>query len=562
MKRWILPPPLPLEEVEALSKKLNIMPLTAAILLQRGMSGDEASAFLDPSGKRFRDFRDLPGTEAAGELIAEAVRHGRKIAVFGDYDVDGITASALVSEFLALRGAEFMVRLPDRNAHGYGLNTQFIREAAAWGATLLITVDCGITAVEEVDLARQLGIATLITDHHEPGPAQPAAEVIVNPKATGPADLHLLAGVGVAMQVIRAASHALGEGNPEILRRHLDLVALGTVADVVPLVGENRLLTRAGLAVINRGGRMGLKALIRAADLENQPVSSTHLAFRLAPRLNAAGRMGDARSSLDLLLCQDYDQAQELAGFLNQENSRRQSVEQTILREAEKQLSQRDLPMVIVISGPKWPLGVMGLVASKLCEKYHRPSFVLSEGEESARGSGRSIPGFPLHQALAKTAHLLEKWGGHEMAAGVTVPLQNLRAFEEALQTAAEEVLLEEHLLPALTIDAQSRLDELNFRLLKELRAFEPFGYGNTRPVFMVSRAGLAQPPRVLGERHLKLKLTDGRNHVMDAIGFGLGERAEELDAGAFLDVAGQISENNWNGTSTVQMELKDFRVW
>jgi len=560
--RWILPPPLPLEEVEALSKKLNIMPLAAAILLQRGMSGDEASAFLDPSGKRFRDFRDLPGTEAAGELIAEAVRHGSKIAVFGDYDVDGITASALVSEFLALRGAEFMVRLPDRNAHGYGLNTQFIREAAAWGAKLLITVDCGITAVEEVDLARQLGIATLITDHHEPGPAQPAAEVIVNPKATGPADLHLLAGVGVAMQVIRAASHALGEGNPEILRRHLDLVALGTVADVVPLVGENRLLTRAGLAVINRGGRMGLKALIRAADLENEPVSSTHLAFRLAPRLNAAGRMGDARSSLDLLLCQDYDQAQELAGFLNQENSRRQSVEQTILREAEKQLSQRDLPMVIVISGPKWPLGVMGLVASKLCEKYHRPSFVLSEGEESARGSGRSIPGFPLHQALAKTAHLLEKWGGHEMAAGVTVPLQNRRAFEEALQTAAEEVLLEEHLLPALTIDAQSRLDELNFRLLKELRAFEPFGYGNTRPVFMVSRAGLAQPPRVLGERHLKLKLTDGRNHVMDAIGFGLGERAEELDAGAFLDVAGQISENNWNGTSTVQMELKDFRVW
>jgi single-stranded-DNA-specific exonuclease len=562
LKRWILPPPLQTEQIETFSRQLGILPLTAAILINRGMTEiGSAQNFMDAGGKRFRDFRDLPGALEAGQLLADAIQKHELIAVFGDYDVDGITSAALMAEFIRLRHGHVTVQLPDRNAHGYGLNAEFVKATAAAGARLLVTVDCGVTAVDEIALARSLGLKTLVTDHHEPGVNLPGADVIVNPKVSGPKDLHILAGVGVALQVIRAASHALGE-NPEILRRHLDLVALGTVADVVPLIGENRLLTRAGLSVINRGHRLGLKALVRAADLGTEPLSSTHLAFRLAPRLNAAGRMGDARHSLDLLLADDANQAEELALLLNRENSRRQTLEQDIIAEAETQLSRRGaLPLVIVISGPQWPLGVMGLVASKICEKYHRPCFILSESDSTARGSGRSIPGFPLYPALAKVSDLLEKWGGHEMAAGVTLKLSQRAAFDEAMQAIAAPLLLPELLQPALAIDACNTLEDLNPHLIKELKAFEPFGFGNVRPVFMIDKLKLCQPARVVGERHLKLKLTDGRGHFMDAIGFGLASRFDELSASGFWDVAGQVSENVWNGVTSLQIEIKDFRA-
>jgi len=561
LKRWVFPALVEPEKIKTLSQTLNILPVTAAVLVRRGLEGGKARFFLDPSGLRLRNFRDLPATVAAGERIATAIRQQEPIVIFGDYDVDGITAAAMLMEFISRRGGCAEVYLPNRMVEGYGLNKSAVEKMLAAGTKLLITVDCGITAFTEIELARKNGLDVIVTDHHEPASEIPDANVIVNPKVTGPTDLSILAGVGVALQVIRAAAEALGEKDPEQLRRYLDLVALGTVADVVPLINENRSLTRAGLAVINRKKRLGLRALAQVAGLADGPINSTDLAFRLAPRINAAGRLGDARIAFDLLLTNDANAAERLAQLLDQQNSKRQSLEQAVINAAEAKLeSLPELPEVIVVSGVNWPLGVVGLAASRLCEKYYRPCFVLAEQNGTAKGSGRSISGFPLHEALRATSALLEKWGGHDMAAGVTLPTKNIEDFKRAMQQQALEKLSEEDKQVVLQIDAEVSLADITGRLIQEFKRFEPYGYKNVRPLLALSKIRVCLPPRVVGERHLKLKITDGQNHFMDAIGFGLGERVQEINMNNLIDIAGHASENSWNNTTSLQIEIKDFR--
>ncbi len=562
-KKWLWPPALTTDKVEKLSSQLRILPLTASIIIRRGLDEISAPGFLYPAKTRFKDFKDLPGTVDAGRLLAEAIRREELIVIFGDYDVDGITAAALLAEFINLRHGRYEIRLPNRMTDGYGLNQKAVQSAVAMGAGLLVTVDCGITAIPEIELARNSGLKVLLTDHHQPAETLPAADVIVNPQVTGPEEFQVLAGVGVAFQVVRAAADALGEKNPEELRRHLDLVALGTVADVVPLFGENRLLTRAGLAMINRGRRMGLSALISAAGLSQRPINSTDVAFRLAPRLNAAGRMGTPRHSLELLLTGDMQEAEQLANGLDSENIRRQNLEQKIRTEVEDQLQKEDQESpAIVAAGPAWPLGVLGLVASRICEKYHRPCFILSESEGKVKGSGRSIAGFSLHAALSRMSGLLEKWGGHAMAAGVTLPADNLEKFKSGLQQQAGLELLPEQLESVINIDAQTDLEGVSLRLVQELKSLEPYGCGNSRPVLAINRLRLSAPPRVVKEKHLKLRLIDERKRGrIEAIGFGLGVRAKELHPDIPLEIVGHVAENHWNGTSTVQIEIKDFKT-
>ncbi|MEW6516055.1 MAG: single-stranded-DNA-specific exonuclease RecJ [candidate division FCPU426 bacterium] len=560
-KLWIEPSAIDALQTESLARRLNVLPLVAQILLRRGLNEETAPDFLRPTAPRFRSYTDLPGAEAAGNRLAEAVKRNERIAVFGDYDVDGISATALMLEFIRSRGGTAEAYLPHRLENGYGLNAPAVQEMAASGAKLLVTVDCGITASTEVALARERGLEVLITDHHEPGAETPQANLVVDPKIGSDPDWKSLAGVGVAFQVVRAAAAALGEKDPEALRRFLDLVALGTIADVVPLVGENRLLVRAGLVVINRSQRIGLAALARAAGLKDKPVTSLDVAFRLGPRLNAAGRLGDARRGLDLLLAHDAEDAQNLAAFLHSQNQERQNLEQAVLAQAEAHIAAApDLPSVLIAVGKDWPAGVVGLVASRLCDKYGRPSIIFTQEKNLLRGSARSIPGFPLHQVLPGLEGLLQQWGGHELAAGVKLEEGRLDAFAAAMQAEASIRLGAETLAPRLRLEANSEIGELNPRLISELRQFEPFGCQNPRPLLGFKRLKLCLPPRVVGEKHLKFKVTDDRGRYLDAIGFGLGHRAEEAALHNLIDIAGYASENVWNQSTTLQVEIKDFR--
>jgi single-stranded-DNA-specific exonuclease len=334
------------------------------------------------------------------------------------------------------------------------------------------------------------------------------------------------------------------------------------VTDVVPLLGENRILVWSGLQVLNQGLRPGLRALAAVAGLGGCTLGSQELGFRLGPRLNAAGRLGDARRSLDLLLTRDPAEAERLAGELDRENARRQSLERTVLRAALARVAAApEVPGALVLSDPEWPLGVLGLAASKLCERFHRPCFVLNEKHGVARGSGRSIPGFPLHSALESLSPLLAKWGGHELAAGVTLPAERVPEFARELAAAAERSLTPEQRVPELAIEAETPLQAITDGLVRELKRLEPFGFGNSRPLLAVTGVTLAAPPRVVGERHLKLRVTDTGRRVLDVIGFGLGERAPELRSGSVLDLAGFAGENEWNGARVLQLELKDFRT-
>jgi single-stranded-DNA-specific exonuclease len=561
-KRWQIKPVPAADRVAALAESLGVLPLTAAILINRGLAEPEAARlYFDPTGSRLLDFRELAGVLDAGRMIAEAIRTQTGIAIFGDYDVDGITATAVMAEFIRDRGGKVQILLPDRLHDGYGLNAKRFETLVGVGVRLLVTVDCGITALAEVEQAKALGLAVIITDHHEPGSALPAAQAVVDPKISGPAAFRHLAGVGVALQVVRAAAEALGETNHEPLRKLLDLVALGTVADVVPLLGENRMLTRAGLAVINRGARPGIKALIQAAGMVPGELTSQDLAFKLASRLNAAGRIGNPQLSYQLLMTASEDEAQDLASQLNQLNLQRQTMEKNVIAEALAQLpADGELPMALVVAAPHWPLGVLGLAASKLCERHHRPCFVLAQQENGWRGSGRSVPGFPLHAILETLAPLLTKWGGHELAAGVTLSAENLDLFRQALAAEAQKRLTPEALTPELAVDAKVRLADLTPRLYQELKRLEPFGFQNTRPLLLAEQVRLAAPARVVGERHLKLKITDGAGRPLDVIGFGWGEYAPELTPDKPLDIAGHLMENVWNQTTTLQLELKDLR--
>jgi single-stranded-DNA-specific exonuclease len=560
-KRWILHSPWPEEQLSELTRPLDILPLTAAVLLNRGLREPESARFfLEPGSARLLDYRLLPGAAEAGSLLAEAIQRRELIAVAGDYDADGITAAALLCEFIRDCGGSCRVFLPDRQTDGYGLNEKIVQQVLELQAGLLVTVDCGVTAVAEVALARRGGLKVLVTDHHEPGPELPAAQVLVNPKVSGPEAFRSLAGVGVALEIVRGAAEVLGEDKGR-LKKYLDLAALGTVADVVPLLGENRILVSSGLQAINAGSRLGLGALIRAAGLEKRALGSGDLAFKLGPRLNAAGRLGDAQNSFELLLTQDPAEADRLAALLNQANARRQALEQTVVSQVLEQVERGgEPPLAIVAHAPEWPLGVLGLAASRVCERYHRPCFVLSEAEGQARGSGRRVPGFALHRALQELAPLLNKWGGHEMAAGVTLSVDKLAEFTQRLNAQVADQLSVDQLVPELALDAEVPLDGITPRLVKELGRLEPYGFGNAKPLLALAGVRLAAPPRVVGDRHLKLKVTDGRRTTLDIIGFGLGARAPEIKQTAVFDLAGHPTENIWNGTTTLQLEIKDFR--
>jgi single-stranded-DNA-specific exonuclease len=540
------------------------MPMPVAhALVNRGIdSPGAARRYLEPSLDDLHDPFALLGLDAAVERVNWALLRGEKILVHGDYDVDGITATFVLYTALRDLGARVDYRIPHRTRDGYGLSPEAVVDAHARGFTLVITVDCGITAVEAVARARALGVDVIVTDHHEPPATLPDAHAVINPLRPGCAyPFKALAGVGVAFKLVEGLLH--GRGGLERAREFLDVVALGTIADVVPLVGENRALARLGLERLNHGRRIGLRALIEVAELAGKRITSGHVAFTLAPRINAAGRMGNAEQSLRLLLARDDDEARAIAGSLEEDNQRRRRFDEEALAEASEQV-ERDLGGAecpgILLWSDRWHPGVMGIVASRLVERYRRPAVLVALDGERGRGSGRSVPGLDLNEVLGHCGDLLEAWGGHALAAGLTVRRERLPELRARFETLVRERLAPEDCVPQLTLDAEVGLHECDLAMVEWLERMSPHGLENPEPLFQSRPVWVDAVSTPAAGKHLRLAVHDATGSG-EAIGFGLGERAAEVQAARRCTLAFAPVRNEWNGEIRVQLKVKGVQV-
>ena len=548
---WTLPP-CSREEVETLARALGISETTASVLVRRGYADPErARAFLEARPVSHDPFL-LGDMAAACHAIRAAIASGRRICVHGDYDVDGICATALALTVLRELGANVDWHLPSRFEEGYGLSAQTLARLAGEGYGLVLTVDCGITAVAEVAEAKALGLDVVVTDHHRPGDQLPDCPVVAPQPSEYP--FKGLSGTGVVYKLLQALT-----GNAETLERHLDLVALATVADVVPLLDENRGLVAAGLRRLARCATPGLAALMRVAGVDPATVDAGAIGFRLAPRINAAGRLGHPRPALELLLTESADEAGRLANELERLNRDRQAVEERILREATQQIESwpesRRRRRAYVLWGEDWHQGVIGIVASRLVERFHRPVVLIAGGEGEWKGSGRSIPSFDLHAGLAACAHELVRFGGHRAAAGVSILPERIEPFAEAFAGVAASALREEDLRPVLTIDAVVHGDELTLELAQELERLAPFGLGNPAVTLLAPACRLSELT-VVGGKHLRLAVTAGGVRS-GAIAFGQAGWLDRLRTAETHDVAFRLVENRWNGAVAPQLVVK-----
>jgi single-stranded-DNA-specific exonuclease len=543
--------PCPRPEVTALAGALGLSETTASVLVRRGYSDPaHARAFLDADIPE-RDPFLLGDMEAACAAIRAAIAGGKPICVHGDYDVDGICATALAVTVLRELGGDVSWHLPSRFEEGYGVSRDTMARLAEEGCGLVLTVDCGITAVEEVAEAKAAGLEVVVTDHHRPGETLPDCPIV----ATRPSDYPFpeLCGTGVVYKL----AQALGA---EGLDRRLDLVALATVADVVPLLDENRGLVAAGLKRLACTTNPGLRALMSAAHVDPAVVDAGAIGFRLAPRINAAGRLGHPGTALELLLTEDAKEADRLAGELETLNRDRQAVEDRILREALAQVAEwpeaKQRRRGYVLAGEDWHRGVIGIVASRLVERFHRPVVLIAGGDEEWTGSGRSIPAFDLHGALGSCSALLGRWGGHRAAAGLSIRPENLEAFAEAFAGRAGEELSEEDLAPVIRVDAVVRGTELTLDLCTELERLAPFGLGNPGVTLLAVGCEISELGAVGEGKHLKLAVTaDGARS--GAIAFGQGGQLDRYRRPVRYDVAFRLAANQWNGTVSPQLVVK-----
>ena len=534
----------------------------AQILVGHGVSSaSEAQAFLEPDRETLHDPLLLPDIDPALDRIRAAVSAGEKIFVCGDYDVDGITSIVLVKRCLEAVGLDVGFYIPNRLLEGYGLSEKGIVAARDFGASLIVTVDSGVTGHEEIEVARKLGIDVIITDHHEAQDTLPDAVAVVDPKrADSKYPFKDLAGVGVAYKVMQALAREYRDVAYSV-EENLDMVAVGTVADIVPLISENRVLTSLGLERLRTTANPGLRALMEVAGVEPSSARATHIGFALGPRLNAAGRLGDARIGVELLTTADGVKAAEIAKKLDQENRKRRELEAAVLAEAVEKLdsspSDTASRMSIVLWSDGWHPGVIGIVASRIAKQYNRPTVLLSIVDGMSKGSGRSIHGFDLHAALAECRDCLTSFGGHRHAAGVSLPEGRLEEFKDCVETAVSKGLTPEELVPVVEIDAEIILEECSFELVNLMKQMRPFGAGNPEPVFGTSGLKLMSAT-VVGNGHLKMTVSQGGKEL-DAIGFGMADSLEDLrSSGGMIAAAYILEENTWHGRTELQLRLKD----
>ncbi len=547
------------EEVTILQNKFKINELLATILANRGITGENAEVFLDPKRNDFYDPYNIPDIQKAVDRIIQAINSKEKTIIYGDYDVDGITSITVLKSFLKDRGLEVDTYIPNRLKEGYGLNKEAIKKIASENYTFMITVDCGITSIEEVELAKDLGIDTVITDHHEPADKIPNAFAVVDCKRKDNIyEFRELAGVGVVFKLTQAISIKLGLAQKEYLK-YLDIVSIGTISDIVPLVDENRVITKLGLKLVQCTRNIGLAALLKETGYSK--IDSTAIAFGVAPRINACGRMGCADRALELLLTTDRDKAIELARSIGVYNIQRQTEEKRIFEEANAQIKKEKLENseAIILGGENWHHGVIGIVSSKITELYYKPSILVcfEEGKNIGKGSGRSIPGFDLHDALMKCQESLLAFGGHSMAVGVTVAKGKFEDFKNRFIEIAKEANVSK-LSPVLYLDGNINIDEINKQIVESLSLLEPYGEANKMPIFAFKNLKVDSIRSLTDGKHLKLTLKSSNNTYINAIGFNLGYLAEDFKIGDKIDIAGNLEINRFNDIDSIQINMKD----
>ncbi len=546
-------------EVTKIKEKYQISELLATILVGRNIVEDsKIKVFLEPTRKDFYDPFLLPDMEKAVERLIKAIDNNEKLMIYGDYDVDGITSISVLKKFLEDRGLKVGTHIPNRLDEGYGLNKDAINTIYEDGYKLMITVDCGISGIEEVEYANSLGIETIITDHHEPLDNLPNALAVIDPKIKNSKyPFNQLAGVGVVFKVIQAIGIKLNLDEKEYLK-FLDLVCIGTISDIVPLVDENRVIAKLGLKLVEVTQNIGLKTLLNSIGYSK--INSMSVSFGIAPRINACGRMGHADEALKLFLTNSKQEAEVLTENLNNYNKTRQEIEKKIFEEALAKIEEEDFSNkdAIVIAGDNWHHGVIGIVSSKITDMYFKPSILICFDGENGKGSGRSIIGFDLHKALCETSQYLEKYGGHEMAVGLSLLKSNFESFKEAFQKYAEESNIKD-IIPIINIDKLITEKDLNIKAVKELEKLEPFGEANKCPLIAYKNLKI-DSIRVLTEgKHMKLTLKTENNNIITAMGFNMGYRAEEFLIGDRVDIVGALEINSFNGMENIQFNLKDI---
>ena len=560
-RRWIIAEAAEAANTDIPWAEICGLPCIAELLKRKGFTcADEVSAFLEPRLSSLSDPFLLPNMAAAVARILQAIDRRERIVLFGDYDVDGVTSLALLSEMLRGYGAAPDLFLPLRMEEGYGLSPESVaRCCEQHQPQLLIAVDCGTSSVAEIATLKARGIDVIVFDHHEPKSALPDCVAVVNPKAAANCAFEYLCSVGIVFKLC----HALLKTRPLpgfSLKTNLDLVALGTVADIVPLDRENRILVQKGMREIAASKRPGIRKLMEVAAVRS-PIAAEDIGFRLGPRLNAAGRLSTAEKALRLLLTSDEDEATELAALLDAQNRERQGVERKILSEAEEKLTKLfdpDRDAAIVLGSRDWHPGVLGIVASRLARKYHRPTILAAfDSSGLGKGSGRSIDGLSLVEALARCEHHLEKFGGHEMAAGLALREENFEAFAEAFRKAAREMLSDEKLQPRLHLDHELTFSQLNGELLQWHRALEPFGSGNQQPMFFARAVEPTVTPQILKEKHLVLRLRQ-KNRFQRAIFF---DGASSPLPQAPWDMAFRLSADEYEGETRLQIHVEALRA-
>ncbi|BBD07149.1 single-stranded-DNA-specific exonuclease RecJ [Desulfovibrio ferrophilus] len=549
-------------DIDSWAQRLEISPLIARLLWQRGLTTpSEMDVFLSPGLRNLAAPETLPGLSDAAQVLAEGLNEGKQFCVWGDYDVDGVTSTALVTSFMNARGIKASHHIPNRLEHGYGMNLDGIEQLAAQGVKLLLTVDCGITSHEEIARANELGITVVVSDHHLPGEkGLPPASAVTNPRL-GDCPCPDLAGVGVAF-LLMAAVNRLLPGQAVDMRQYLDLVALGTIADVVRLTGQNRILVKNGLLLVTEASRPGIAALKEASGYApSAALGAGQVGFGLAPRINASGRLGDAEAAFKLLLAPDYETARPFAQQLDALNADRRGQEDTILKEAKKQAEGQLDNLGLVLHAPGWHPGVIGIVASRIVEAYYRPTLILAEEGDLLKGSGRSTREFDLHAGLTSCADLLAGFGGHKQAAGMSLEKSNLDALRTAFHQAVLDQCGDKPLTATLFIDGELPFSDIDFDLLKELEMLQPFGPGNAEPVF-------SSPPvkvtdrRTFGKDHVKLKLTDEVSGMtLNAKAWRQAEAIGPDIRGKQIRIAYTPKIDRYQGMATIDLLIKDWKV-
>jgi len=550
------------EMSERLARELNVPPLMARLLVQRGIEDAEAgNRFLHPRLSDLHDPYQMAGMRPAVERLRRAIALNERILIYGDYDVDGAMAVVVLLTALRSLGAQVEAYIPHRLTDGYGMRVPVVERASAEGIRVVISVDTGIREHAVIARAQELGVDCVVTDHHLPEDRLPPACAILNPRRDDCAyPEKSLAGVGVAFKLAQALLEG-GISEP-VLRSYLKLVAIGTIADVVPLLGENRIIAHFGLAGLREPSQAGLGALMEVAGLAGQAVTANDVAFRIAPRLNAAGRMEDAAEVIELMVTSEGERARAIAARLDLLNRERQRTEDEILREITDRMAQH--PEILsryslVFAGEAWHRGVIGIVAQRVVERAYRPTLVVGIEDGVGVGSGRSIRGFHLLDALTSLSGLFERFGGHAQAAGFALPAGRIAELEARFEERARAALRPEDLEPTQHIDGELSLQEVDWKLLEEVQRLEPFGSGNPKPVFAARKVRLAAPPRVLKEKHLKLRVTQG-GEAFDALAWRQAGRSRELESGRSLDLAFTLDANVYQGVSSLQLILRDLR--